>query len=105
MYYSTKISDQKCNPKEAWKTINDILGRQSKPTVVNELKLGENSLTNTKDIAEGFNDYFSNIGPDLASKIHTSNLNSQSLSAMSTIFCMVFLATKPLIRSPVKLLK
>jgi hypothetical protein len=52
-YYSTKISDQKCNPKEAWKTINNILGRLSKPTVVNELKLGENSLTNTKDIAEG----------------------------------------------------
>ena len=55
-YYSTKIFDKKCNPKEAWKTINNILGRQSKPTVVNELKLGENSLTNTKDIAEGFND-------------------------------------------------
>jgi hypothetical protein len=72
------MSDQKCNPKEPWKTINDILGRQSKPTVVNELKLGENSLTNTKDIAEGFNDYFSNIGPDLASKIHTSNLNFQT---------------------------
>ena len=77
-YYSTKISDQKCNPKEAWKTINDILGRQRKPTVVNELKLGENSLTNTKDIAEGFNDYFSNIGPDLASKIDTPNLNFQT---------------------------
>jgi hypothetical protein len=54
----TTFSDQKCNPKEAWKTINDILGRQSKPTVINELKLGENSLTNTKDIAEGFNDFF-----------------------------------------------
>ena len=77
-YYSTKISDQKCNPKEAWKTINDILGRQRKPTVVNELKLGENSLTNTKDIAEVFNDYFSNIGPDLASKIDTPNLNFQT---------------------------
>ena len=76
-YYSTKISGQKCNPKEAWKTINNILGRQSKPTVVNELKLGEKRLTNTKDIAEGFNDYFSNIGPDIASKIDNPNLNFQ----------------------------
>jgi hypothetical protein len=32
-YYSTKISDQKCNPKEARKIINNILGRLSKPTV------------------------------------------------------------------------
>jgi hypothetical protein len=48
------------NPKKAWKTINNILGRH------------------TKDIAEGFNDYFSNIGPDLASKIDTPNLNFQT---------------------------
>ena len=72
-YYSSKIAGQKCDPKNAWKTINNLLGRQSKPTVVNELKLGDNSLTGPKDIAEGFNDYFSNIGPDLASNIHTSN--------------------------------
>ena len=72
-YYSSKIAGQKCDPKNAWKTINNLLGRQSKPTVVNELKLGDNSLTSPKDIAEGFNDYFSNIGPDLASNIHTSN--------------------------------
>ena len=121
-YYSTKISGQKCNPKEAWKTINNILGRQSKPTVVNELKLGEKRLTNTKDIAEGFNDYFSNIGPDLASKIDTPNLNFQThvekakseFSAfqpvtVSNVYHLlhVFLATKPLvlIRYLVKLLK
>ena len=70
-YYSTKIPNDNFNPKEAWKTINSLLGRQNKPTIVNELKLGENSLTNPKDIAEGFNDYFSN----LASQIDTSNFN------------------------------
>ena len=43
---------------EAWKTINNLLGRRSKSTTVNELKLDENSLTNPKDIAEGFNEYF-----------------------------------------------
>ena len=46
--------------------------------MVNELKLGENNLTSPKDIAEGFNDYFSNIGPDLASKIDTSNYNFET---------------------------
>ena len=46
--------------------------------MVNELKIGENSLTNAKDIAEGFNDYFSNIGPSLASKIDTSNFNFET---------------------------
>ncbi len=53
-------------------------GRSNKPTIVNELKLDENSLTNPKDIAEGFNDYFSNIGPNLASQIDTSNSNFET---------------------------
>ena len=35
-------------------------------------------MTNTKDIAEGFNDYFSKKSPDLASKIHTPNYNFQT---------------------------
>ena len=63
-YYSTRIADEGNNPKNAWKTINNLLGRKDKQTVVhvNELKLGDNSLTNPKDIAEGFNDYFSSIG-------------------------------------------
>ena len=44
-YYSTKIAGDKSNPEEAWKTINSLLGRQNKPTIVNQLKRGENSLT------------------------------------------------------------
>ena len=74
-YYSSKLADQKCNPKKAWKSINNLLGKQNKHSKVNELKLGENVLNNPKDIAEGFNSYFSNIGPDLASQIHTTNCN------------------------------
>ena len=57
---------------------NSLLGRSNKPTIVNELKLDENSLTNPKDIAEGFNDYSSNIGPNLASQIDTSNSNFET---------------------------
>ena len=34
-YYSTKIANQKCNPKKAWKSINNLLGKQTKQTVVN----------------------------------------------------------------------
>ena len=71
-YCSTKIAGDRYNPKEARKTINNLLGRQSKSTTVNELKLDENSLT------KGFNEYFSNIGKNLASKIGTSNLNLET---------------------------
>ena len=77
-YYSSKIAGQKINPKKAWKSINNLLGRQNKPTVVNELNVGEQNLTSPEDIAEGFNEYFSNIGPDVASKIDYSNSNFET---------------------------
>ena len=43
-YYSTKITGQKCNPKIAWKSINNLLGKQTKQTVVNKLNMGESTL-------------------------------------------------------------
>ena len=33
-YYSMKTAGDKSNPKEAWKTIISLLGRQNKPTIV-----------------------------------------------------------------------
>ena len=77
-YYSSKIAGQKFNPKKAWKSINSLLGKQNKPTVVNELTVGNNTLTCPEDIAEGFNEYFSNIGPDLSSRIDSSNYNFET---------------------------
>ena len=43
--------------------------------MANKLKINGGNLTNLKGIVEGFNNYFSNIGPDLASKIDSSNYN------------------------------
>ena len=56
-YYSTKIAGQKCNPKKAWQSINNLLGKQNKHSKINELKIEENILNNLKDFAEGFNNY------------------------------------------------
>ena len=68
-YYSSKIASQKQNPKQVSKTINNLLGRQCKQTVVNQLDIESETLTNYEDIAESFDNYFSNMGPNLAYKI------------------------------------
>jgi hypothetical protein len=52
---------------------------------VNELNMGESTLNDPQDIAEGFNEYFSNIGPDLASKIDTSSCNFKAYVKKSYI--------------------
>ena len=77
-YYSTKIAGQKCNPKEAWKTINNLLGKKAKQTIVNELDMNKNILQDPQEIVEGFNEYFSNIGPNLASNIAMANCNFET---------------------------
>ena len=56
--------------KETWRTLNSILGRNKKtklPDFFND-KTG-NKLKYPADIANNFNDFFTNIGPSLASKI------------------------------------
>ncbi|CAB3994585.1 Hypothetical predicted protein [Paramuricea clavata] len=40
-YYRNKIATQNNNPKEAWKTINRLLGRSFSDTSVNELKIND----------------------------------------------------------------
>jgi hypothetical protein len=46
-----------------------LLGKHNQPTKVNELNVNDMKLTSPNDIAEGFNTFFSNIGPNLAEKI------------------------------------
>ena len=36
-YYSKKIANQKCNTKQAWETINSLIGKGKKSTTINEL--------------------------------------------------------------------
>ncbi len=60
-------------PKEAWKTINDLLGRSANDNIVNELKINDSNITSTEEIANAFNEYFTNIGPNLANSIGDAN--------------------------------
>ena len=57
------------------------LGKQNqktKQTIVNELDINKNILQDPQEIVEGFNDYFSNIGPNKASNIVMANCNFET---------------------------
>ncbi|CAB4042980.1 Hypothetical predicted protein, partial [Paramuricea clavata] len=72
-YYANKFTTNKQNPKYAWRTINDILGRNRKQTTINEIKLPGKTVTSTDELVDIFNDHFSNIGPKLAESIPNDN--------------------------------
>ena len=69
LYYSNKIENSKDNNKLLWQTINDILGK--KRSTLNNIEFKDNGhpIQDPIDVANAFNKYFNNIGPDLASKI------------------------------------
>jgi len=46
--------------------INSLLGRNNKLNNVSALSVNENEISDSKSIAEAFNDYFINTGPKLA---------------------------------------
>ena len=49
-YYDNELCKNVKNPKQFWKKINQLTGKSNHPTVPNDIS------------AQGFNDYFSNIG-------------------------------------------
>ena len=62
--------------KKTWATINETLNRNQKSNNFPlEFIVNDQSITDTKDIANHFNNYFSNIGANLSStiKLHDSN--------------------------------
>lgn len=60
------------NPKDMCTTIKRLINKKSQ-TNVTELNIDGTSTTNTKDIANVFNDYFSNIGRSLSNKLTGEN--------------------------------
>ena len=60
------------NLKATWKILNDLMGKKSDSTEINDLKT-ENSgpLSDPEKIAEYLNIHFTNVGPKLASEIPT----------------------------------
>ena len=62
--------------KETWKTLNNVLGRNKLIKLPDVFKDSDgNKITDSKNIANNFNEFFTNIGPKLANKISSPDSN------------------------------
>ncbi len=59
-----KISDL----KKTWSLINSLTGKNNKSNTITEISVSNRNISNSKLIAEAFNEYFVNICPNLASE-------------------------------------
>ena len=67
IFYMKSFEASKLNLKETWRLIGEVAGRVKKSSNLSKSFEINGSLTNSpKLIAEGFNQFFGKIGPELA---------------------------------------
>ena len=72
-YYQTKFSEYSKDIKNTWRTIRELIGSKGTYSELPNIFVSEGKMyTKERDIANGFNDFFVNIGPKLANEIPSS---------------------------------
>ena len=74
-YFSDNLGAYKSDPRKTWRLINELQFRQNKSTEVSQVKTGNQVFTSPGDIAEAFNNHFTNIGQSLAQEIPISEID------------------------------
>ena len=70
MYYESKFNNFRKDCKKTWETINDLLGRKKNFSDIPDTFVSNGKiLSGAVEIAEGFNNFFVNIGPNLSKVI------------------------------------
>ena len=79
-YFREKIAECNINdPKNTWKLLNSLMGRNNKSNLIKEIKIDDKTITENDHISEAFNDFFINIGSTLASdvtRLSPNNVNT-----------------------------
>ena len=65
--FSENLDTNKSDPRKTRRLINELQSRQSKSTKVSQVKTGNQVFTSPGDIAEAFNNHFTNIGHAISS--------------------------------------
>ena len=87
-YWDQKFVEAKNNMKSTWANIKSILNKKRKNTTQTTFLINGKKVTNPRQISNGFNAYFSNIGAQLAKNISSKVNFKQFLSspAQNTFF-------------------
>ena len=73
-YYCTLLHENKNNIRGTWKVLRTILGKdKNKHEFPDKFDYNGRTTSNNTDIANLFNEFFTNVGPDLAKNIITPN--------------------------------
>ena len=95
-YYLHKFENCSSNTSSTWKLTNNILGRKNKSKIPPSLMHDSDEITDSKKICDVFNQYFVNVGTNLASTIHSNDINPINYLGNRQQNSFSFMATTPL---------
>ena len=73
MYNQDMFESYKGNMKQTWNVIKRILNKNKKSITINTIQHASKTVTDSAEIANVFNNFFTNVGTDLAKKIPFTN--------------------------------
>ena len=75
-YYGNLLTEYKYDIRKTWKILNTIIGRtHNKTSISDNCIINDSSSTDQNKIADGFGNYFTNVGKKLAANIKKINTN------------------------------
>jgi hypothetical protein len=74
-YYKAQFESVKHDPKKAWKTVNKILNRKQECRETNCIHTQNGQISCPNELAECFNNHFTDIGPKIATTIGNTDRN------------------------------
>ena len=85
-YYADQFEKNKSNIRHTWSTTKEILSKKrNKKDFPNYFKLSDQHISDPMAIANHFNIFFANIGPELSKNLHSNSEKSVSSYMKQTI--------------------
>ena len=72
-YFSRKLEESQGNIKETWKVLLTAIGRKSKTTVINNLEVNSDTITDHKAIPQEPNNHFLTITDKISAEAERNN--------------------------------
>ena len=74
-HYDYLFQEYRNNLARSWKTIKQIINKKKNSSVCNKFIIKNREVNNPHDISDGFNSFYVNLGPSLASKLPNTDID------------------------------
>ena len=75
-YYVTKLNESKNNMKKTWNLLRSVIDKQKNKAMLPEIfVINNHEISNKKEIANKFNEFFARVGDEISSNVPESEQN------------------------------